>query len=131
MPRSLRVLLAEDDRFMRRACAVALRGRGHTVLLAEDGDEALVAARSQPLDLVLLDLLMPKRSGLDVLRGLKEDAATRDIPVLILSNSSRELERRDARALGAIGYFIKSDLSLKELGDRIEAIAEGRTCPQD
>jgi two-component system alkaline phosphatase synthesis response regulator PhoP len=114
-----RILLAEDDRFMRRACEVALRRRGFDVLLAEDGEQALRLTRAELPDLLLLDLLMPKMSGIDVLREVKNDSATRAIPVVILSNSSRELEISDARALGAVGYLIKANLSLQELGNEI------------
>lgn len=119
------ILLAEDDPFLRRACDAALRQQGYTVVVAADGDQALEFARRDSPDLLLLDLLMPKRSGIDVLRELKADAATRVIPVLILSNSSRELDRAHAAKLGAIGYFIKSDLSLRQLGDEIRRILHG------
>ena len=119
-----KVVLAEDDRFLRRACETALTRLGISVLSAEDGDRALALVRSERPDLVLLDLLMPKMTGIEVLRALRKDEQTRGIPVLILSNSSRELEMRDAKALGVVGYLVKANLSLKDLGDRIEAILE-------
>ncbi len=120
-----KILLAEDDRFLRRACETALTRRGMTVVAAGDGEEALALIRSERPDLILLDLLMPKMTGIEVLRALKADAAIRDIPVLILSNSSRELEMHDAEALGVVGYFIKANFSLQELVDRIAAMVEG------
>src|SRR3954467_4732911 len=90
-----RVLLVEDDKFLRRACEASLRQRGFDVVAATEGDEGLRMARSEPLpDVVLLDLLMPKLPGIEVLRALKEDEATRSIPVLILSNSSREDDKQ-------------------------------------
>lgn len=125
-PGAKKVVLAEDDRFLRRACETALRRRGITVIPATDGEEALALIRAERPDLVLLDLLMPKLTGIEVLRTLKEDRELRDIPVLILSNSSRELEMRDANALGVVGYLIKANLSLQELGDRIGAILEAQ-----
>lgn len=118
------ILLAEDDRFLRRACEAALTRRGLTVIAAEDGEQALAMIRSEHPDLVLLDLLMPKMTGIEVLRALKADEQTRHIPVLILSNSSRDLEMRDASELGVVGYLIKANLSLQELGDKIGAILE-------
>ncbi len=120
-----KILLAEDDRFLRRACETALTRRGMTVVAAGDGEEALALIRSERPDLILLDLLMPKMTGIEVLRALKADAAIRDIPVLILSNSSRELEMHDAEALGVVGYFIKANFSLQELVDRIAEMVEG------
>lgn len=117
-----KVLLAEDDRFLRRACETALTRRGITVVAAEDGERALELVRAERPDLILLDLLMPKMTGIEVLRALKADPATRDIPVLILSNSSRELEMQNAQSLGVVDYLIKANLSLQELADRVAAI---------
>lgn len=119
MSQKKRVLLVEDDRFLRRACEAGLQQRGFEVVTAADGDEGLRAAKGSRFDLILLDLLMPKKPGIDVLTDLKADAATSDIPVLILSNSSREEDKRRAVSLGAIGYYVKANLSLKALGDEI------------
>jgi DNA-binding response OmpR family regulator len=119
MTTTKRVLLVEDDRFLRRACEASLRQRGFDVATAPDGEEALRQARATPPDIVLLDMLMPKLSGLEVLRALKADDATRGIPVLVLSNSSREQDVQEVMRLGAVGYLVKADLSLKELGERV------------
>jgi CheY-like chemotaxis protein len=113
------ILLVEDDRFLRRACAARLRQRGWTVLTAVDGEEALHIIRSERLDLVLLDMLMPKLHGLDVMRALKTEERTQSIPVLVLSNSSREQDVQAIMELGAVGYLVKANLSLQELGDRV------------
>lgn len=111
----LTVLLVEDDPILRRACQAGLNQRGWRVVTAEDGERALSLAFSQRPGLILLDLLMPKLGGLDALRLLRADAATRDIPVFILSNSSRQSDREEARRLGAREYFVKSNFSLQEL----------------
>ena len=118
------ILLVEDDRFLRRACAAGLRQRGWTVLTAVDGEEALRLSQSEPIDLVLLDMLMPKLHGLDVMRALRAEEKTRAIPVLVLSNSSREQDVREIMQLGAVGYLVKANLSLQELGDRVAQILE-------
>ena len=75
-----RVLLAEDDRFLRRAAEARLRRHGLEVLTAVDGEEALRIARAERLDLVLLDVVMPKLEGFEVLKLLKEDEATASHP---------------------------------------------------
>jgi CheY-like chemotaxis protein len=98
-----RVLLVEDDPILRRAGETSLKQRGFVVLTASDGAEGLKKAREEAPDLVLLDLLMPLMPGVELLRSLKADAATRDIPVLVLSNSSRDDDKREALALGATG----------------------------
>ena len=118
-----RVLLIEDDKFLRRACEASLRQRGFEVASASDGEEGLRLALTPPLaHVVLLDLLMPKVTGIDVLRALKSDAATASIPVVILSNSSREEDKRIAVELGAAGYYVKSNLSLKDLAAHVARI---------
>jgi CheY-like chemotaxis protein len=116
---SARLLLVEDDRFLRRACAASLRQRGFEVVEAVDGEEALRLVRAERFALVLLDMLMPKVGGLDVLRALRAEEATVALPVLILSNSSREQDLAEARQLGIVGYFVKADLSLRALGDLV------------
>jgi CheY-like chemotaxis protein len=116
------VLLAEDDRFLRRACETKLKQCGFEVRVAVDGDEALALARERAPDLLLLDLLMPRRDGLSVLKALKADEATRGIPVVIISNSSKDLEMQNASDLGAVDYWIKSNLSLQELCDRVQRL---------
>ena len=120
-----RILLVEDDRFLRRACEVSLRQRGFSVTLAADGEEALRQVRAERPDLILLDLLMPKMTGIEVLRTLRADPATREIPVLILSNSSREQDFEEIKTLEVSGYFVKATLSLQELGDQVTRLLEG------
>lgn len=117
-----RILLVEDDRFLRRACEASLRQRGFTVATAADGEEALRSVKAERPDLILLDLLMPKLSGIEVLRALRRDMTTRDIRVLVLSNSSREQDMAEVKKLGVAGYFVKADLSLKELGEQVDRI---------
>jgi CheY-like chemotaxis protein len=120
-----RILLAEDDKFLRRAAEAKLRQRGFEVRSATDGDEAVALATERPPDLMLLDLLMPKRDGLQVLQALRSSDATRRIPVVILSNSSKELEMHRASSLGAVAYWVKANLSLQELCDRVDQLLAG------
>jgi CheY-like chemotaxis protein len=122
--KSARILLIEDDRFLRRACEVSMKKRGFTVLTAVDGEEGLRQARAESPDIILLDMLMPKLSGIETLEALKKDEQMRSIPVVILSNSSVEADVQRAKALGAVGYLVKASLSLQELGDRVMAFLE-------
>ena len=115
-----RILVAEDDRFLRKAAEMALKRHGHTVFTAADGEEALRMARSVLPDLILLDLIMPKLNGFDVLQALKKDAPTAHIPVIILSNLGQDRDVQQAMDAGAAAYFIKTDLSLQALVQRVE-----------
>jgi CheY-like chemotaxis protein len=99
---------------------VALSKRGFNVLLAADGQEALDILETERPTLVLLDLLMPRKTGIEVLQALRANPATADLRVLILSNSSKEFEVHEATHLGISGYWIKANLSLQELGQRVE-----------
>jgi len=115
-----RILLAEDDRFLRKAAEVTLRRHGFTVLTASDGEAALQMARAETPDLVLLDLIMPRLQGFEVLRTLKQDPATEAIPVIVLSSLSQASDVRQAMEEGAAAYFVKADLSLQALVQRVE-----------
>ena len=120
-----RILLAEDDRFLRKAAETALKRRGFTVIPAVDGEEALRLARAEAPDLVLLDMIMPKMQGFEVLRSLKGDPATAAIPVLILSNLGQDSDVQQALAAGAAGYFVKANLSLQDLVKRVDELVGG------
>ena len=123
----MRVLLVEDDRFLAKACEAALRQHSFEVVIATQGDEALRIAREpEAPHVIVLDLLLPKVSGIDVLRSLKEDPATRDIPVVVLSISAREADRRRADELGAAAFYPKTNLSLKQLAADISRLVPGR-----
>jgi len=125
--RPARILLAEDDRFLRKAAEAALRREGFDVLTAADGAEALSVARAERPDLVLLDLVMPKVHGFEVLAGLKGDAETRSIPVVILSNLGQERDVQRAMEGGALAYLVKANLSLQELVRRVTGFIGPRT----
>jgi len=116
---SRHILLVEDDRVLRRACEASLRRIGFAVTIALDGQEALDHIKTDVPDLILLDLLMPRVSGLEVLRSLRADTRTKGVPVLILSNSSREQDRAEISQLDIAGYLVKSNLSLQDLGDHV------------
>lgn len=123
--RSRRVLLAEDDRFLRKAAEATLRRQGHEVLTAADGEEALRLARETPPDLILLDLIMPKLQGFEVLRRLKADPVTAGIPVIVLSNLGQDRDVQQALAAGAVAYYVKANLSLDALAKHVaEALGE-------
>lgn len=120
-----RVLLVEDDRFLRRACEKSLRQQGFTVSTASDGEEALRAIHADPPDIILLDLLMPKVSGIEVLKDIRSDEKTLSIPVIVLTNSSKETDIREIQSLGVTAYLVKANLTLEELGSQVKQALEG------
>lgn len=117
-----KILLAEDDRFMRKAADAALRHHGFTVITASDGEEALRLARAELPDLILLDLIMPKLQGFAVMRALKLDPLTSGIPVVVISNLEQASDLKTATELGAVDYWVKANVGLEELAKRVESL---------
>ena len=113
------ILLAEDDRILRKAGEATLKKRGYAVIAAVDGEDALAKARAHKPDLILLDVIMPKMQGFEVLANLKNDAGTREIPVIMLSNLQDESDVRKATEGGALDYLVKSHVPLDVLAARI------------
>ncbi len=112
-----RILIVEDDRVLRRACEVGLRKRGYAVVTADNGVEGLERALEGGFDLIVLDMLMPRMSGIDMLRALRaREGDGPHAPVLILSNSSKVGSRDESDRLGVAGYMVKACLSLEALG---------------
>jgi CheY-like chemotaxis protein len=107
----IKILLVEDSKFLRLATERALTRAGYRVNSARDGDEALRMAREMSPDLILLDMMLPKKSGPEVLRELKADSTMKAIPVVVLSG----LTQKNAARLGedgASGYLEKGSLAL-------------------
>ena len=106
---NLRILLVDNSRTIRRENESALRKAGYDVICAEDGETGLKLAREQKPDVVLLDLILPKMSGVELLHQLKQDPGTAGIAVVILS-SLTEKNRQKLMEEGAEDYLEKSSL---------------------
>lgn len=116
--------IAEDDPLMIRLYERAFKLAGHEVVIAKDGDEALIAiaGMSEKPAVIILDVMMPKVSGFDVLQRLKQDEATKNIPVVMLTNLAGEEDKQKGLSLGAVDYMIKSDYSPEEVVKRVTAL---------
>jgi two-component system, OmpR family, alkaline phosphatase synthesis response regulator PhoP len=114
-----RLLLVEDDRTLRQALSFSLTREGYEVATAADGEAALDAARSSRLDLILLDVMLPGMSGVEVLRVLRREGIS--TPVIILSAKGDEIDRVVGLQVGADDYVAKP-FSRPELVARIEAV---------
>jgi CheY-like chemotaxis protein len=126
MTRPFHVLLVEDDRYLRKAAAITLRRAGFIVTTADDGEEAMRAVAAETPDLVLLDMIMPRMQGFEVLRRLKANAETASIPVIVLTNLSQDGDRDQAIGAGAEEYLVKANLSLTALAAAVERAATRR-----
>jgi len=103
-----KILIIEDDFFVRDLYDRELTREGFAVSSAEDGPKGLLKAVEEKPDLVLLDIMLPKMSGLDVLKTLKEKEETKNVPVVLLTNLGQDSVIREGFSLGAIGYLIKA-----------------------
>ena len=124
MPASIYV--ADDEPLILNALVKRLSQSQHQVQAFKSGDELLAALEKNIPDLILLDVIMPKLQGFDVLARLKGDPETRGIPVIMLSNLSQESDLRRAVDGGAREYLVKSNLGPEQLAARVAAALGGR-----
>ncbi len=108
----MRILLAEDSGFMRVAIERLLVRAGHQVATVGDGQQAVQIATGNVPELILLDMMLPKLSGLEVLEALKQNSQTKHIPVVVLTSLSQKNEAKLLQA-GAAAYLTKSDKLLE------------------
>ena len=116
----MKILLVEDSKFLRLSTGRTLSRAGYEMSFAGDGDEALLMAADKQPDLILLDMMLPKMSGLEVLRALKGDPATAPIPVVVLTGLSQSNASR-LRGDGAFAFLTKADLALDQGGEPLLA----------
>lgn len=103
------ILLIEDDPFLVSMYKEKLEIEGFSVITAEDGLQGLNYAISQRVDMILLDILIPKLSGIDLLVRLRQDAKGKDIPVIALTNLSGSGDEEKIRSYGVKDYLVKSN----------------------
>src|SRR5216684_78531 len=118
-----KILLVEDSKFLRLATERALARAGYEMCSAADGEEALRLAREKLPDLVLLDMLLPKMSGPDVLAALQKDGLTKAIPVVVMTGMSQKNAER-LQNDGAFGFLEKSALELDKGSEKLLAAVQ-------
>jgi len=116
----VKILIAEDEHALSEVVKEEFKAEGFDVNVAKNGEEALSMAKKIHPDAMLLDLIMPKKSGLDVLKEIKEDSALRDMPVIILSNLADDENIKKGLALGAVDYFVKTQHSVYEVIEKVQ-----------
>jgi DNA-binding response OmpR family regulator len=117
------ILVAEDERDIRELIAFSLRFGGFEVEEAINGIEAVEKARKLRPDLILMDVRMPKQTGYEACRELKEADETKDIPIVFLSAKGQEAEIKQGLVLGAADYILKP-FAPEELSKRVAEILE-------
>src|SRR3989344_3468575 len=120
-----RIIIAEDDAVLSEALAIKLKKDGYIVDKAEDGIVALEKIHANKPDCILLDILMPRKGGIEVLEELHKDPTFRDIPVIIISNSGQPVEVKRAQELGARGFLIKAVFNPNDVLEKVESVLAG------
>ncbi|MFZ8806375.1 MAG: response regulator [Minisyncoccia bacterium] len=119
-----KILIIEDDNFLRLALEKKLKKEGFEVVTASDGEEGLQKIITELPDLVLLDIILPKKTGFGFLEDLKRDPNLKSIPIIIVSQLGQPEDIDKGINLGAIEYFVKAKVSLDDLVSRIKKFFE-------
>ncbi len=116
-----KIALIEDDVNIREMYKMKLEIEGYNVICADDGEKALKVIKEESPDLVLLDILMPKKDGFEVLKELKnsQDSDIKSIPVVMLTNLSNREDIFEAKKLGASDYLVKAKVTPNEVADKV------------
>lgn len=110
-----KILVVEDDVFIRDITTIKLTSHGYTVTAVENGESALQAMEKEVPEVLLLDLDLPDISGLEIMQRMKNDIAMKDIPVIIFSNNDDATMRQKLSDIGIAGFFIKASTEYSEL----------------
>ncbi|MDO8557468.1 MAG: response regulator [Candidatus Jorgensenbacteria bacterium] len=126
MPEQKNVLLVEDEPLLGNLLKQRLEREGINVVLKRDGEEALATLREFKPDLILLDIILPKISGFEVLEQLKIDPQFERAPVIIVSNLGQDSDIAKGQSLGAVQYFVKARLSIEDLVEQAKLLLQMR-----
>jgi two-component system alkaline phosphatase synthesis response regulator PhoP len=116
-----RILVVDDEVYILHILDFILGAEGYDVVTATNGEQALQKVREEKPDLVILDIMMPKLDGYETCRMIKNDAATQQIPVILLTAKGREVDQKLGREVGASDYITKP-FSPNKLIERVQAI---------
>ena len=117
-----KILIVEDDLALQKTLAEYLGSENFEVRSASDGESGLAMALSEKPDLILLDIILPKKDGHEVLQAVKENEKTKNIPVVLLTNLDGISDVEKALELGATTYLVKADYKLEEIVVKIKDI---------
>jgi len=119
-----KILFVEDESALQETFKDFLNQEGYQIVSALDGEIGLRLAKTEKPDLILLDLILPKKDGFEVLEELKKEEETKDIPVIVLTHLEEMEDVQKAIELGARDYLVKANYSLVEVGEKIKKALE-------
>ena len=124
MPEQKTILLVEDEPLLGNLLKQRLEKEGIQVVLKRDGEEALRTLHELKPDLILLDIILPKISGFEVLETMKSDPQLERAPVIIVSNLGQDSDIARGQSLGAVQYFVKARLSIEDLVEQAKLLLQ-------
>lgn len=129
-----KILLVEDDPFLSSLLKNRLQKEGFEVMYARDGEEAIALLKTQSVQLVLLDIILPKRSGFEVMEDIRTDVEVKmhnaNLPIIVISNLGQPDDMEKGKELGAIEYFVKAKTSIDDLVGRVNEFIGGSSEPE-
>lgn len=120
MPKSKKVLIIEDEESLAQMYQTKFEYEGYEVVVATDGSEGIEKAKKEKPDIILLDIILPKKDGFMVLKELKADKLTASITVIMLTNLGQDEDMAKGKKLGAIDYLVKANLTPAQLIDKVK-----------
>jgi CheY-like chemotaxis protein len=120
-----KILLIEDEELIIKLLSKKLASIGYEVSLAMNGEDGLRRMKVWHPDIVLLDIIMPKKGGFEVMEEMKRDVGLSSIPIIIISNSGQPLELGRAQKLGAMDWLVKTEFDPKEVVEKIKKYIKG------
>jgi len=115
-----KILLIEDEPLLANLLKQRLEKDGLEVIAGHDGEEALKLLETVQPDLILLDIILPKMSGFEVMEEIQKNANYKKAPIIVISNLGQDTDMAKGQSLGAVGYFIKAQVSIEELVGKIK-----------
>ncbi len=115
-----KILIIEDEEILLNLLEQKLSQLGYSVEVAENGEIGLVKMKENKPDLILLDVVMPKMDGFEVMEAMNKEEELKKIPVIIISNSGQPVEIDKAKKLGASDWLVKTDFDPKEVIDKVK-----------
>ncbi len=119
-----KILFIEDEFALQKTFSEILDTQGYEIIQALDGETGLKLAQTINPDLILLDLVLPKIHGFEILKKIKQDEKTKNIPIIVLTNSENIENINKSIELGAFAYLVKADYSLKEVVEKVKKALE-------
>ncbi len=115
-------MLIEDEEMLANMYEVKFQNEGFKMVKALDGEQGLILAAKEKPDFILLDVIMPKMDGFTVLKKLKENPETKNVPVLLLTNLGQDEDVKKGNELGAVGYLVKANITPSEVVDKVKSL---------